>query len=281
MKKLLRLCVVALVLVASSVTVSAAAPNDSETITITIPIRVNASYTGSATAGDTQFSFTVTTVNGNSLSTVSGVTDYAMVTDYVTLANGHSTITGYITFTMASSEAAKELLSGNGIYLRQVVGNRSGWTYDTSTYKLIFTFYETGTDGVDADEYAVKSVSVNGGTSQDYSGTGWQLTFTNYYKSGSTTVVTPSTSKVNCAGKYDTNCDGVVTCAERYGEDYTWSETEGACVLLSVAETETEEEEEVVTNVVEVTTGDTTISIEQTGTGNNNAIVIIPDTSTQ
>lgn len=263
MKKIFSILLTVLILIGGTTSVFAAPPYDTDTITVTVPVKVTASYTGSSTAGDTQFTFTATTVNGNTLG--NGVT---FTTDYVTLANGHYTVTGYITFTLTSSDAAMDLLE-EGILFRMNVGNRSGWTYDTTTYTLKFQFVE---DSVEANKYQIEYVSVNGGIWQNYSGTGWTLTFTNYYKSGSTS--TSTSTSVGCAGKYDTNCDGVVTCEERYGTGWAWSSTSNGCVFTGTTPTTT-------TQTIEVSYGDTTVSVEQstTGVGNNNSIiVIIPET---
>lgn len=274
MKKILSVLLTALILVGSTTSVFAQPPYDSDTITVSVPVKVTASYTGSSTAGDTQFTFTATTQNGNSLG--NGVT---FTTDYVTLANGHYTVTGYITFTLTSSDAAMSLLQ-NGISFRMNVGNRSGWTYDTTTYTLKFQFVE---DTAEANKYEIEYVSVNNGVWQNYSGTGWTLNFTNYYKSGSTVTVTQS--QVGCAGVYDKNCDGVVTCAERYGTGWTWSTVSNGCVFTgttSPVDPPVAVVEEETTQTIEVSVGDTTISVDQSTTGHGNnvssIIVIIPET---
>lgn len=239
--KLFKVGVLALVMALFTMTVTAQGANDSSTITIRIPIRVNATYTGSSTAGDTQFTFTLVDGNGNNLNSVSGITNFATTTNYVTLANGRTTQTGYVTFVMDSTEEAKALLSGDGIYLRQVIGNRSGWTYDTTEYKLVFTFYSESIDGTGVDEYVIKYVAIDDGVDYVYSSTGWQLAFNNSYRSGTTVTVTPETDEPE----------------------------------EEVVEEVVDEVEEVKTKEIE--TSDGTVVIEYTG--NINKTYIIPNTS--
>ena len=275
MKKLLTLLLTIAIVLGGAFTISAQEPHDTDTITVTVPVRVQADYTGSATAGDTQFTFRPTTMNGNDLG--NGI---SMTTDYITLPNGHRDATGYITFTLTSSDAAMDLLE-NGILFRQNVGNRSGWTYDTQTYTLKFKFVE---DSVSTNKYEISQVSVNNGAYQNVGGTGWQLNFMNYYKSGETVVVPPDGYEppkkpgwVGCAGRYDFNCDGKVTCGERYGDGWIWSDSADGCVYRGTGSPNIAVDEP--TNDVEVTVGDTTISASQSAWGNNNNIIVIPNTS--
>lgn len=278
MKKLLSLLLASALLVTCFTTsIFAQPPFDSETVTISVPVRIQANYKGSETAGDTQFTFTVTDLNGNNPGN-----GFVMTADYITLANGHNSKTGIITFYFNADESTKAMLE-EGILFRQVVGNKSGWTYDTATYTLKFHFDE---DSVEADAAKIDTVSVNNGAYQNYTGTGWQLNFTNYYTSGNVVTNPPHhdfppkyPDRVHCAGKYDYNCDGTVTCGERYGDGWVWSNAKDGCVYRGSGSPNIAVDEP--TNDVEVTVGDTTVSASQSGWGNNNNIIVIPNTATK